>query len=193
MENLIAKYRSWEWDIISPLVGNSMLELGNKKKAGGEGETFTYKAVFQSLGFRHVSIDTNGLDGALNKDLRKPLSLGTFDMVTNIGTSEHVSEDHWDGQVECWRNIIGAMHVGSVLISVGPKEGSWVNHGTWYAQEPFYEEMARLNGLKVEKLYHSSDRKPYFAPPHLRQVYARLVREQDVPFQVTRVGMFKNR
>lgn len=192
MENLIEKHRSWEWNVIAPLIGSSMLELGNKKKAGGD-RHFTYKSVFQSLGFRHVSVDTNGLDGALNLDLRKPLNLGTFDMVTNIGTSEHVSEDNWDGQVECWRNILGAMHVGSVLVSIGPKQGSWPNHGTWYAQEDFYEDLARLNGLTVEKLYASSDRGPHRAPPHLQQVYARLIRVEDKPFKMTRTGMFKNR
>jgi hypothetical protein len=164
-----------------------MLELGNKRKAD-----FVYKSYFESIGFRHVSVDTNGLDGALPKDLRKPLGLGQFDMVTNIGTSEHVSEDNWDGQVACWRNIVEALHVDSVLVSIGPKKGSWKNHGTWYAQEEFYKELSRLNGLELERCYDSDMRKPNCVP-HLRQVFARMRRVEDVPFQMPTVGMYKNR
>jgi hypothetical protein len=72
--NLVALY--------DPLVGTSMLELGDKQDAGR-----VYKPWFESLGFRHVSVDINGLNGALPLDLREPLNLGTFDMVCNIGTS----------------------------------------------------------------------------------------------------------
>jgi hypothetical protein len=189
--NLLQKHRSWEWELYDPLVGSSMLELGNKRKAGGDGP-FTYKDVFISLGFRHVSVDTNGLDGALPLDLRKPLNLGTFDMVSNIGTSEHVSENDWDGQVACWRNIAEAMHVGSVLVAITPRPGSWLRHGTWYPHKEFYTELARLNGMEVERCYDSVDRGDNIAP-HLRLVYARLRRVSDAPFQMPTVGMHRNK
>jgi hypothetical protein len=189
--NLLQKHRSWEWELFDPLVGSSILELGNKKKSAGD-VTFTYKDVFKSLGFRHVSVDTNGLDGALPKDLRKPLNLGTFDMVSNIGTSEHVSENDWDGQVACWRNIVEAMHVGSVLVAITPRPGSWLRHGTWYPHKEFYTELARLNGMEVERCYDSVDRGDNIAP-HLRLVYARLRRISDAPFQMPAVGMHRNK
>ena len=104
--------RSWEVQLLNPLVGASMLELGNKVKGD-----LVYKKLFESLGFRHVSVDMNGKDGALPKDLRQPLKLGTFDMVTNFGTTEHVAPGDRDGQTACWRNICQAMHMGSVLVS----------------------------------------------------------------------------
>ncbi len=170
--------RSWERKLLSPLVGSSMLELGNKVKG-----KMTYKCVFEALGFRHVSIDLNGLNGALCLDLRKPLNLGTFDMVTNIGTSEHVSTDDFDGQIECWRNIVDAMHIGSVLVSIGPLKGSlkWSRHGRWYAQPQFYRELAEMNGLEVERVYADSN-----------QVYARLKRIEDAEFQMPKNGMYRN-
>jgi hypothetical protein len=188
--NLLQKYRSWEWELYDPLVGSSMLELGNKRKAGGDGP-FTYKDVFTGLGFRHVSVDINGQHGALPKDLTKPLNLGTFDMVTNIGTSEHVSEKDYSGQVACWENILGAMHVGSVLVSITPKPGSWKNHGTWYPHKEFFSELAHLNGLELERCYDSDQRKPG-CNPELRLVFARLLRVADVPFHMPVVGMHRN-
>ena len=170
--------RSWERKILNPLVGSSMLELGNKRKGD-----LIYKHVFESLGFRHVSIDTNGLDGALALDLRKPLNLGTFDMVTNFGTTEHVSVNDNKGQEACWKNILEAMHVGSVLVSVTPLPGAprWSRHGRWYPTIAFFEELGGMNGLEVERAYTDQN-----------LVYARLRRVEDAPFVMPRHGMFRN-
>lgn len=158
-----------------------MLELGGKQDGGR-----TYKAWFEALGFRHVSVDINEEYGALGLDLRKPLNLGTFDMVTNVGTSEHVSEDDWAGQVECWRNILEAMHIGSVLICDTPKPGYWKGHGTWYPHAEFYRELSRLNGLKLERLLENDWR-----PGHSNRqvVSARMVRTADVPFVMPDKGL----
>ena len=188
--NLLEQHRKWEWELYAPLVGSTMLELGNKKKSAGD-VTFTYKDVFKSLGFAHTSVDTNGLDGALPKDLRKPLGLGTFDIVSNIGTTEHVSENDWSGQVACWQNIMEAMHVGSVLVSITPKPGCWPNHGTWYPHKEFFAELASLNVLELERCYDSIDRGDTVAP-HLRLVYARLRRVSDAPFLMPDKGMHRN-
>ena len=170
--------RSWERDLVNPLIGDSMLELGNKRKGN-----MIYKHVFERAGFRHVSVDINGKDGALKVDLRKPLNLGTFDMVTNFGTSEHVSENSIEGQVVCWQNILEAMHVGSVLVSITPREGAprWLRHGRWYPQEPFFTKMAEINGLEIERLYRDE---------HL--IYCRAVRVEDKPFVFCADGLYRN-
>lgn len=170
--------RSWERTLLNPLVGSSMLELGNKIK--GE---MVYKNVFERLGFRHVSVDLNGRNGALKLDLRKPLYLGQFDMVTNFGTSEHVSDDNWNGQVECWRNMLTALSVGGVLVSITPLEGAkrWLRHGRWYPQIAFFQEMAKKNGLNVERLYTDSN-----------LVYARLRRIERRKFVMPESGMYRN-
>jgi hypothetical protein len=139
--------RPAEWELYQPLVGNSMLELGGKINA-----PYTYKAYFERLGFRHISIDWNGDHGAQRLDLRKPLGLGTFDMVTNIGTTEHVN-----GQAEVWRNVLEAMHVGSVLVSTTPMPGDWTWHGIWQVDSEWYEELCRLNGLRIDRLYQTGE------------------------------------
>lgn len=174
-------------ELYEPLIGNSMLELGDKLDGGR-----VYKPWFEALGFRHVSVDLNGNNGALPLDLTKPLGLGTFNMVTNIGTSEHVSEDDWNGQIECWRNICYAMHVGSVLICDTPKgPKGWKEHGRWHPKMEFYSELARLNGLEVERLLENDWR-----PGHTsrRVVSARMVKMEEVPFVMPdRKHMFDNR
>lgn len=139
-----------------------MLELGGKINA-----PYTYKAWFQTLGYRHISVDWNGEHGALPIDLRHPLSLGTFWMVTNIGTSEHV-----EVQEAVWRNMVEACHDGSVLISTLPIAGGkdWWWHGVAYPEQAFYVSLAALNGFELERLYTVGDvgRRMWFA--RLRKV-----------------------
>jgi hypothetical protein len=151
--------------LVMPLVGSTMLELGNKRNRHG-----TYKSVFTELGLAHTSVDLNGLDGALQLDLQQPLNLGRFDMVTNFGTSEHVAK-----QEPCWRNIIEA--TAQVLVCVTPAPGAWKNHGKWYPKPEFYAELAVLNGFRLARLYTDGD-----GDSKRLLVCARLERTSDVPF-----------
>jgi len=114
--------------LYEPLVGTTMLELGNKEWQGA-----SYKDYFTALGFRHTSVDINGLNGARPLDLQEPLNLGTFDMVSNIGTTEHVRK-----QPPVWRNICEAMHIGSVFVSTTPHPAGWPQHGMHHPTQAFY-------------------------------------------------------
>lgn len=167
--------RPAEWELYQPIVGTSMLELGNKRNGSA-----TYKAFFIARGYRHVSVDLNGQDGALPLDLTKPLNLGTFDFVSNIGTTEHVAE-----QEPVWRNILEAMHVGSVLVSTTPKPGDWTWHGEWYPHGEFFHSLAELNGLHIERLYESG------VDPR-RMWFVRMVRVAQVPFLMPAGNIFYN-
>jgi len=163
-----------------------MLELGDKQDAGR-----VYKPWFEARSFRHVSVDLNGMNGALPLDLTQPLGLGCFDMVTNIGTSEHVSEDAFPGQVECWRNIVEALHLGSVLICDTPAPGGWRDHGRWYPHPAFYEELADMNGLTLDRLGVFPWR-----PGHRSRnvVSARMTRRVEASFRMPdRRHLFENR
>jgi hypothetical protein len=118
----------------------SMLELGNKVTNGK-----AWKPYFESLSIRHVSVDLNGKNGALNMDLQKPLNLGEFDIVTNFGTTEHVED-----QEAVWRNIHEAC--GECFVSSTPVPGQWKDHGLYYPTEQFYRQFALLNGFEVDHL-----------------------------------------
>lgn len=152
----------------------TMLELGNKRGTGGPGDS--YKKHFEARGIAHTSVDWNGEDGALAMDLRYPLGLGVFDMVTNIGTSEHV-----DGQSGVWDNIITAARRWIVCITPAP--GDWPGHGLFYPSESFYCSLAFLNNFAVRKLYRAG-------PPGRAFVYARLERQgPHWPFVMPTDGM----
>lgn len=139
----------WNWEVLEPIDGiTSMLELGNKRW----GKRTPYKPYFEGLGIRHVSVDLNGCDGALRLDLRKPLGLGRFDMVTNFGTTEHVSE-----QEPVWRNIVEA--AGHLIVSTTPKPGTYPGHGLLYPHKAFYIALAVANAFRIERLYERATKK----------------------------------
>jgi hypothetical protein len=135
--------------------GVHMLELGNKlnTRAGPNADlTITYKKFFQSQGVRHTSIDINGLDGALAIDLRcqdlpgelaKRNEYGLYDVVTNIGTTEHVV----DNQRQVWKNVWDCIDEGGWLISCTPLAPDWWWHGYWYPTLEFYQRLAQDNGM----------------------------------------------
>jgi hypothetical protein len=77
------------------------------------------------------------------------------------------------------------MHVGSVLVAITPRPGFWLTHGTWYPQPEFYRELARINGCEAERVYENDT-------PRTALVFARLRKDDVVPFQMPEVGMFKN-
>lgn len=157
--------RPEELELFNPLVGSTMLELGNKRNL-----TLTYKKFFEDRGYAHTSVDWNGQDGALKLDLQSPLALGTFDVVSNIGTTEHVGDQHG-----VWQNICAAMHLGSVFVSATPKPGNWPAHGQWYPTQEFFKQLAARNGLQVDRIYEVFD-----SPRTLTMV--RLTRVAEAPF-----------
>lgn len=155
-----------EWALYEPLQGERMLELGGKIN-----KPYTYKAYFESLGFEHISIDWNGEHGALKRDLRKPLwdEFEPFDMVSNMGTTEHVSD-----QPGVWKNIHYLTKVGGVYVGQTPYHDgkSWWWHGEHYPTEEWYESFAFANGWEIERLYRNRE------PPN-ENLYCRMVRVED--------------
>jgi SAM-dependent methyltransferase len=143
-----------EWNYFVPLVGDSMLELGDKINPAWTGEHKTYKAHFESIGFRHVSIDWNGNNGAIARDLRTPLwdEFGQFSMVTNIGTTEHV--EGAGAQRAVWENIWRMTKPGGVIVSVTPyPDGlNWWWHGTHYPTKAFFRAFSLSNLCVIERM-----------------------------------------
>ena len=168
--NAIERFRPDEWELYQPLVWDSMLELGGKWCSQA---CVTYKSVFEGMGFRHVSVDWNGEHGAVKRDLRKPLEgFGQFDMVVNMGTTEHV-----EGQAGVWANIHNATKVDGVYVGQTPYHDrqSWWWHGKYYPTEQFFESFAAINGWEIERMYAGKD-SPW------RNLYVRMRRLDDREF-----------
>lgn len=140
----------------SAVSGLRMLELGdqeivlvgfNEPKVTEK----TGKAYFTNRGYKHVSVDLNGLNGALVRDLTKPEQFkdwhGSWDVLTNSGTTEHV--EPYEKQYECFGIIHDCLKVGGIAVHLIPdvdeldQRGLWKNHCHNYYSKSFFELLAK--------------------------------------------------
>ena len=134
------------------VVGRKMIlcdQLGKKKWRGFA------KQYFQSLGFRHTSMDMNGYNGAVKIDLSRlvdPKWHNRFDVVTNFGTSEHVWARSFSGQYECFRNMHVCAKATGLIIHAVPLQGTYSGHCTYYYSFKFFKTMAADNAYKIVAL-----------------------------------------
>ena len=93
-------------------------------------------------------------------------------MVTNIGTTEHVSD-----QKGVWENIHNLTKVGGLYVGQCPYHDgkSWWWHGNHYPTEAFYESFADLNGWRIERMGRG------LKPPN-ENLYIRMRKIEDMAF-----------
>lgn len=149
-----------------------MLELGNQKITPNDLiQESTGKEYFVSKGFDHISVDINGEDGALNKNLSKEEDFvefkNYFDIITNAGTTEHVGP--LENQYICFKILHDCLQVGGVAIHLVPdiqqkdQYGYWKTHCNFYYSENFFNVVAKecryqiisntvINGLRCVAL-----------------------------------------
>lgn len=98
------------------------------------------KSYFENVGMRHISVDYTGEQGSLKKDLREPLNLGLFDVVTDFGTIEHVEGSLYMPM----KNMHDACIVDGLIMHEVPKTGHWPGHGYHYFTKEIFQELAVL-------------------------------------------------
>jgi len=128
-----------------------ILELGNQHlHKDFEIEHETSKQYFDFVGSFHVSIDLNGKDGAIPINLNNLIEdndfIGSFDIVTNFGTTEHVTN-----QYMCWTNIHNLCRKGGLFINVVPKNRDWPGHGYYHYKKSFFSSIADMNDYTIIK------------------------------------------
>jgi hypothetical protein len=156
--------------------GLRMLELGDQVISDPHLADETGKAYFTNRGFEHVSVDINGLHGAVVRDLTRPEQFlnwhGSWDVLTNSGTTEHV--EPFESQYECFSIIHDCLKVGGIAIHLVPdvyerdEHHAWENHCRYYYSESFFEMLSKeckyellsntvVNGLRCVTLRKTRD------------------------------------
>lgn len=122
----------------------NMCELGSQKMMCFS-EYKSAKEYFEFIGVNHTSIDLNGKFGSLILNLCKEIDLKGFDVVTNLGTSEHVKNHSM-----CFKNINNFCNIGGIIINVLPAEGSWIKHNCFrrYTKE-FFKDLSEKNSYDI--------------------------------------------
>ena len=139
------------------LEGSSVCDLGNQRAWALlklpiplTRKGYLMKDYYQKIkkANRHVSIDLNAREGSLQLDLNKDISIekskGPFDLITNFGTSEHVSD-----QYMCFKNIHRLTRLNGLMYHIVPRIGNWTGHCPYYYDVDFFESLAKANGYKI--------------------------------------------
>ena len=130
--------------------GCNMCELGDQFMCGFDDDPSVpkiAKTYFENIGVKHTSIDIGGQNGSLKLNLSKPLNdfSNYFDLITNYGTSEHVSD-----QYNLFLNIHNFVRVGGAIINVAPLVGSWQDHPCFFFYESdFFNILSEKNEYKI--------------------------------------------
>lgn len=123
-----------------------MFEFGDQAGMHGALDNQVSKIYFENLGIkRYVSVDLNGQNGALKRDMTKAVKdLGKFDIVTNFGSIEHV--EPLKNQYKCFKNINTLCKVGGFMIHHLPPVGHWIEHSPAHYTQKFFEVLIKKNG-----------------------------------------------
>lgn len=170
-------------DVLEP--GKTVLELGNKKNSKG-----LYRTHYLEKGCHYTCLDWNGEDGALKFDMRysidpvHDLVCGPFDVVTNFGFTEHVTD-----QTACWDNVHEFVKVGGHLVFCTPNPDqfdqavNWEQHGFFQPTIEWYEEFAHCNNYEVEHLEVFKQRVRWTCIGRMRKL-------KDYPYLSPQDGLF---
>jgi len=143
-----------------PMQELSVAEYGNQnaRTYTEEGEKIfsSHRHYFRWFGARYVSFDTNGRNGAKPIDLGHCIPhdvrrqwIGTFDIVTDFGTTEHIKRmQYW-----AFRNAHDLCAVGGYMIHALPRVDSCGRHGHWKYSTDWFSWLAERQQYKVEELY----------------------------------------
>ncbi|HET6224667.1 MAG TPA: hypothetical protein VFF27_00215 [Bacteroidia bacterium] len=140
--NLLEKYKG---------DSKSVCELGAQnlydKDYGTEKGPYA-NVYYNSNGIEYTFIDVSKENNSLDIDLSKPQTFTeVYDLVTDFGTSEHVSDSY-----NCAKAIHDLVKVGGTVIQENPKTGNWPGHGFHYKTKAFYEKLASSNGYEILEL-----------------------------------------
>jgi SAM-dependent methyltransferase len=157
-----------------------MFELGNQMfhdfygvKITDETTYMVVKDWVESLGIEHVSVDLNGRDGALKRDVCGDLSdLGQFDVVTNFGSSEHVKN-----QEACFRSFHNVCRTGGEMLHLVPMVGYWPGHCEHRYTKEFFEKLSEANRYHVYSLEINEE-----CGDTMHHIAARIAKVDDSPF-----------
>lgn len=126
---------------------------------------------------RYVSIDGNG-HGTMTADLNQPVTLDPFDVVTDLGTGEHIFD-----QAQVWRTLHQLVKPGGYIAFDRPTHG-YDTHCFYLTNECLFRDLAAANEYAVLWLA----RKPMTRGELIRGIFQR---QSDAPFRVPQQGKYR--
>lgn len=125
--------------------GFCVAELGDQRIAPNPTERRLAQDWYREIGCgTYLSIDGNGR-GTMTWDLNRPLpdTIGTYDLVTDFGTGEHVFD-----QAQVWRTLHNLCTMGGFIVWDRPTQG-YPSHGYYCTDPCLFDDLAAANHYRV--------------------------------------------
>lgn len=173
-----------EWMQALPLpVGFAVCELGDQFITQGPGAPYLARRWYEQRGCDvYICIDANGQNGALVRDLNKPLDEAAlamrFDLVTDFGTGEHVFN-----QAEVWRTLHNLCKPGGLIVFDRPSQG-YPGHCFYLIHWNLISALAHVNNYEVLRLEEAHTSRGIMLRGILRR------REPVLPFLYPQQGRY---
>lgn len=138
------------------------------------------KKFYEDLGCgKYVAIDGNG-KGDVTHDLNRPLKkdIGTFDLVTDFGTGEHIFD-----QYQVWKTIHLLTKVGGFIVFDRPTQGYEI-HCFYNVNECLFHDLAAANSYEVREFQRTKTKRGEL----LRGVFRK---KRDQKFRVPQQGRYQ--
>jgi len=172
-----------------PITDIRIAELGDQRIKHGHKYVASLKSYFEFFGAHHVSIDRNGRAGALPYDLNQPLSdpslAQSFHLVTNFGTTEHVTN-----QCSVFRNIHWLCALGGLMVHHVPLRD--VDHGNFQYSIGWFTALARDQHYSIQgaSLFSRPNQGPSYASVILQRTTLEPFDEVcfNLPFEAQRMS-----
>lgn len=150
-------YTDKTWEVVNKVIADndvkSMVDLGAQNDFSQPNLPAPYvRSIMESRGIDYIAIDLNGEDGCLVLDLSKQIHIGSFPLVMDAGTSEHVGNDgkpDIESFYNCWLNKFNLCEMLGIIVSENPKTGNWIGHGFSYVSKDFYEKLSKIAQLDI--------------------------------------------
>lgn len=117
-------------------------------RRSGSNASFTYPYFadyWKNHAMKYICIDLNGENDALEWDLAEPVKTNLqFDLVTDFGTCEHISDIY-----QCFLNIHNLTKVGGTIIHINPKSDNWPVHGYHFFSIKYWNDFAKAADYEV--------------------------------------------
>ena len=144
-----------------------------------------YRAIFDYEEYK--ALDLQGTKQSINFDLNNEYKdVKRYDVVTNIGTSEHVFN-----QLAVFKTIHNLVTTEGIIIHQLPGQG-YYDHGFYNYQPTFFFDLAQANNYLIVGFWMYDNNKRELINVHKRENYVKLFKKEKHPTYYDNVVVYKS-
>ena len=164
----------------------TLTELGKEPKSFAfDIAKLFYRAIFDYK--EYLALDLQGTKHSINFDLNNEYKdVKKYDVVTNIGTSEHIFN-----QLAVFKTIHNSVTAGGLIIHQLPGQG-YYDHGFYNYQPTFFFDLAQANNYLMIGFWMYDNNKKELISIHNRENYAKLFDRENHPTYYDNIVIYKS-